>query len=100
MGIHDLQVSELKGLGNCLYMKKGKDGNRIENYSPTLYTKVRFNSKNDEFYTKFLKGKVRKGEDKELNPKEIIGKRCNLVAAMYVLGSNISLQVKVEQVVL
>ena len=105
LGRHDLEVAKLKGIGNCLYVKKDKDGRRTENYSPTLYAKVTFNSKNDEFYTKFLKGKVQKGEDTELNPKEIIGKRCNLIAAtcfesLYVSGSNISLQAKADQIAL
>ena len=49
IGRYDLEPSDLKKLGACLFVKKEvKDGKlfKVKNYSPTLYAQVRYNRKN------------------------------------------------------
>ena len=98
---HCIALKLKKGLslgkvGSCLYTKE--DGG-----APTLYAKVRFGK--NGFITRFQKAKVKKGEDKMIDPQEAIDNRCEAVAivcfeSIYISSTYCTLQVKVNEAML
>ena len=103
MGRFGLDPLELKKIGNCLFVKKDAEGKPEEGKSPTLYTKVKCNPKTGVVFTRFHKMRVKRGEDPSIDMKELIGKRCELMAnlhfeSIFVNSSHITIQVKVLEV--
>ena len=83
-------------IDGCLY-KKNKDS------IPTLYANVRYNESKKKFFTHFQKIRVRKGEDKMIDPLRVEGERCEAIAvicieSIYLSSSHTTLQVKVDEV--
>ena len=99
IGRFDLEQEDLKKLGNFVYVKKDK-GEVVKDCAPTLYAKVRYNSKNKSLFTRF-----RKKNGKELLPlKELMRQRCYVRAAIcfegiFVNNSVVSLQVRVDEAI-
>ena len=103
----DLERSDLekdKGGFNPLYWKrevhtdnKGKKSlKRVEGSSPTLYVKMMYSKKTDTFQSRFYDE-----NDKEMNPKEMMGKYCFATSAVKVesifIGQKPSLQLKIYE---
>ena len=99
IGRFGLEQGDLKKLGNFVYVKKEK-GEVVKDYAPTLYAKVRYNSKNEKLFTR-----LRKKNGKELfSLKELMRQRCHVRAAIcfegiFVNNSVVSLQVRVDEAI-
>ena len=70
---------------------------------PTLYAKVRYNESKKKFFTRFQKARVKKGEDKMLEPTSVKDERCEGMAvvcleSVYLSNTHATLQVKVDEV--
>ena len=94
--MEEMELSDLKNFGSCFYKREDKP--------PILYTKVIYNSHNDEIITKFYeKEKIDATDEFGIlsDPLKYLGKRCNVNAAIkfesIFIGSKISLQVKLYE---
>ena len=97
---YDLEEAHLSKIGRCLYVKKDENGQKVDGVAPFLYPKIKMNGKTGEVYTKFKKGKIRRGEEATLQLKNIEGKRCHIRAnvhfeSIFVNPQYVSIQVKV-----
>lgn len=101
----DLERSDFKKF-NPLYWRKEKkmvNGKPqlvvAEGTGPTLYTKLIYSKKNENFITKFYDV-----NDNELDPLELLGKYCYMNGAVKIesifIGNKISLQVKLYEAVI
>jgi len=102
---YDLERSDLKKF-NPLYWKKEKkmvNGKQqlvvAEGTGPTLYSKLIYSKKNENFVTKFYDV-----NDNPIDPLDMIGKYCYSTAAVKIesifIGNKISLQVKLYEAVI
>ena len=86
-----------KGGLNPLYWKTEK-GRRIPDRGPTLYAKLIYYKKQDKFLTQFYNA-----QDEPLEARSLMGQHCHAKAAVKIesifIGSRISLQVKLYEVV-
>ncbi len=91
---YDLERSDMKKICSALYWKMEK-GKKVEGQGPTLYAKLVHYKKDDKFGTKFFEPNG--GPD--IQPLELVGKRCNAIAAIKVdniyVGRDIRLQIKI-----
>ena len=95
----DLERKDLKNIASCLFIKKEIKNKRkviVENFPPTLYAKLNFDSNTKKISTPFYKGV------KKINPMEFLNKRCIVQAAVIfdsilVSSQGIYLQVKVYE---
>jgi len=90
----ELDMSELKKFGNCMYWKRDK-GRLVPDLGPTLYVKL-MASKRSGITTKFYKGRG------EMDPMELKGSYCKIVGAVkiesiFVGGAKITLIVKLKE---
>ena len=69
MGHYELDPVELKKIANCHYLKRNKNGEVDKTASPTLYTKVKRNSKMGTVYTNFHRAIIKKGGNPSLRPR-------------------------------
>jgi len=92
---HDLEKSDLKKF-NPLYYKR-VDGKIVDDRGPTLYPKLIESKKENKILTKFYDQQ----DDKEIEPFDLKGKRCNTKAAVKIesiyVGDKIKLQVKLYE---
>ena len=84
-------------MGACLSEKEG--------HAPVLYAKVKSIPTTKTFRTKFLKMRVKKGEEAVLDPAYIIGDKCEAIGlvrfeSIYLSSQHASLQVKLDEVML
>ena len=101
---YDLERSDLKKFNPLYYKKEQKMVNgkkvmvNVENFGPTLYTKLIFSKKNEKFVTNFFDE-----NDTPLDPLTLLGKYCHASAAVKIesifIGNKISLQVKLYEAV-
>ena len=95
-GKYDLEMTDLKKF-NCLYWKMDK-GKIVENRGPTLYAKCMYSKQNERFGTVF----VNENLNSNVNPLSILNKQCNVKFALKIesiyIGTKISLQVKLCEV--
>ena len=93
LGQHDLVTSDLRKIGNALYYKTEK-GKRVEGKSPVLYCKLLVNKTKDKIISSFYDSAT----DEVLEPMTLLGKRCNVEAAVKVesifIGRVITIQFK------
>jgi len=92
---YELERSDLKKIFSALYWKLEK-GKRVEGQGPTLYAKLVHYRKDDKFGTTFFNPNT----GVEINPLDLIGKRCDVKAAIkidniYIGGQFIRIQVNV-----
>ena len=99
IGRYELEEAHLSKIGSCFNVKK-EDGKKVGGAAPFLYAKVKTNSRTGEVYTKFRKGKIKRGEDPTLQLEKIEGRRCHLRAnihleSIFVNSQYVRIQVKV-----
>ena len=82
-GQFGLDPLELKKNRKLFVSKKDAEGKPEEGKSPTLYAKVKCNPKTGVVFTRFHKMRVKRGEDQSIDIKELIGKRCELMANLH-----------------
>jgi hypothetical protein len=92
---YELERSDLKKIFSAVYWKMDK-GKRIEGQGPTLYTKLVHYRKDNKFGTVFFNPI----SGVEINPLDLIGKRCDVKAAVkidniYIGGQFIRIQINV-----
>ena len=96
IGKYDLDMAELKKF-NPLYWKMEK-GKVVEDKGPTLYAKCMYSKKNDKFGTIFVDENI----NANVYPNDILNKQCHVRVALKVesiyIGTKISLQVKLAEV--
>ena len=96
IGKYDLDMAELKKF-NPLYWKMEK-GKVVEDKGPTLYAKCMYSKKNDKFGTIFVDENI----NANVYPSDILNKQCHVKFALKVesiyIGTKISLQVKLAEV--
>lgn len=96
IGKYDLDMAELKKF-NPLYWKMEK-GKVVEDKGPTLYAKCMYSKKNDKFGTIFVDENI----NANVYPSDILNKQCHVKVALKVesiyIGTKISLQVKLAEV--
>ena len=96
IGKYDLDMAELKKF-NPLYWKMEK-GKVVEDKGPTLYAKCMYSKKNDKFGTIFVDENI----NANVYPNDILNKQCHVKVALKVesiyIGTKISLQVKLAEV--
>ncbi len=90
----ELDMSELKKFGNCMYWKRDK-GRIVLDVGPTLYVKL-MTQKRAGITTKFYKGRG------EMDAMELKGNYCKIIAAVklesiFVGGAKITLIVKLKE---
>ena len=90
----ELDMSELKKFGNCMYWKRDK-GRIVPDLGPTLYVKL-MTQKRAGITTKFYKGRG------EMDPMDLKGNYCKIIAAVkpesiFVGGAKITLIVKLKE---
>ncbi len=90
---YDLQRSDLRKICSALYWKMEK-GKRVEGQGPTLYGKLVHYRKDNKFGTTFFHPTT----GTELNPIDLIGKRCDVRAAVKIdniyVGRDVRIQIK------
>ena len=93
---YDLEINDMKKF-NPLYWKMEK-GKIVEDRGPTLYAKCMYSKKNNKFGTIF----VNENENTNINPQDILNKQCHVKFALKIesiyIGTKISLQVKLSEV--
>ena len=105
----DLERSDMKRMGGCLYVKKEfKEGKQVpvENYAPTLYAKVPYNKKKDEILVDFFEMEDVEDDHEPgtvIDPKKYLEQKCDVKVVLnfdsiFVSGTCTSLQVKVAEV--
>jgi hypothetical protein len=91
---YDLQRSDLRKICSALYWKTDM-GKRVEGQGPTLYAKLLHYRKDNQFGTDFFNPNT--GED--ISPLDLIGKRCDVVAAIKIdnifVGRDVRIQIKI-----
>jgi hypothetical protein len=91
---YDLQRSDLRKICSALYWKMEK-GKRVEGQGPTLYGKLVHYRKDDKFGTTFF----HPTSGHEINPIDLIGKRCDVRAAVKIdniyVGRDVRVQIKI-----
>ena len=96
IGKYDLEMADLKKF-NPLYWKMEK-GQRVEDKGPTLYAKCMYSKKSEKFNTVF----VNENLNSNVNPLSILNKQCHVKFALKIesiyIGTKISLQVKLCEV--
>jgi hypothetical protein len=102
---YDLERSDLKKFNPLYYKKEQRTVNgkkvmvNMENFGPTLYTKLIYSKKNEQFITNFFDQ-----DDNPLDPLTLLGKYCHANAAVKIesifVGNKISLQVKLYEAVI
>ncbi len=96
IGKYDLEMADLKKF-NPLYWKMEK-GQRVEDKGPTLYAKCMYSKKTEKFNTVF----VNENLNSNVNPLSILNKQCHVKFALKIesiyIGTKISLQVKLCEV--
>jgi len=96
IGKYDLELGDLKKF-NPLYWKMEK-GKVVEDRGPTLYAKCMYSKKNERFGTVF----VNENLNSNVNPLSILNKQCHVKFALKIesiyIGTKISLQVKLSEV--
>ena len=89
----ELELSELKGMGGGIWIKKDK-GKPVEGASPTLYVKL--SCKKGKIDSQFYDT-----NGDELDPLTLIGKHCRVHAAIRIesifIGTKFALQVKLHE---
>ena len=111
VNVLDEVVKKCKGY--CLSTKRTKGVDKLgssvfqkeKDSVPTLYTKVRYNEDKKMFFTRFSKMKVKKGENKVIEPLSVENERCEAKAvvtieSIYISATHTTLQVKVDEVVM
>jgi hypothetical protein len=95
--LHEVHLDKLDGL----YYKRDEDGNVMEKFGPTLYTKLigTFKDKKGEKTDTFsIITKFYDDSDKELNPLDLINARCDGIFAVKIesiyIGTKITMQLK------
>lgn len=108
---YELERANLVKFASCLYYKKEKVKNEqgrtvllvVKNRSPTLYVKLIFSKKKQNFVTKFYEMDDVEAEEggKEVDPLDYLGAYCHTKAAIKIesifIGNKISLQVKLYE---
>lgn len=93
---YDLQRSDLRKICSALYWKMEK-GKRVPGQGPTLYAKLVHYRKDDKFGTDFFDPNT--GTD--LNPRDLIGKRCHVIGAIKIdnifVGRDVRIQIKIVE---
>lgn len=91
---YDMEKSDLRKINSALYWKMEK-GKRVEGQGPTLYAKLVHYKKDDKFGTVFFSPV----DGTEIDPKSIIGTRCDVKAAIKIdniyVGRDVRLQIKI-----
>ena len=91
---YDLERSDMKKICSALYWKMER-GVIVEGQGPTLYAKLVHYRKDNKFGTKFFAPNG--GAD--IEPLDLIGKRCNATAAIKIdniyVGRDVRLQIKI-----
>ena len=92
---YELERSDLKKIFSAVYWKMDK-GKRIDGQGPTLYAKLVHYRKDNKFGTTFFNPE----SGVEINPLDLIGKRCDVKAAIkidniYIGGQFIRIQINV-----
>jgi len=93
---YDLQRSDLRKICSALYWKMEK-GKRVDGHGPTLYGKLVHYRKDDKFGTTFF----HPISGIEINPIDMIGKRCDVRAAVKIdniyVGRDVRIQIKLME---
>ena len=91
-----MQRSDLRKICSALYWKMEK-GKRVDGHGPTLYGKLVHYRKDDKFGTTFF----HPTSGIEINPIDMIGKRCDVRAAVKIdniyVGRDVRIQIKLME---